>query len=168
MSLTDKQIENLKNVQSTDSVSIKASVALKALSLINTHGGAGRPGYLKTSLTDAGKQASGRRVTLRRSGSRPRAGRHPERQKGQTMTPDTDTLKRLADQITPGPWKLSGEATVVMDDGGVEPWICEVNFEGTSDEQARADASLIALAPALLREVLDLRAEVEALRGAAV
>lgn len=57
MKLSEKQIHNLKSVQSSDTVSIRGSVSLKDMGLIDTHGGAGRPGYLKASLTDAGKQA---------------------------------------------------------------------------------------------------------------
>lgn len=56
MSLTEKQIAALKMVQTEDTVSIRASAPLKKAGLIDTHGGAGRPGYLKASLTDAGKQ----------------------------------------------------------------------------------------------------------------
>ena len=56
MALTEKQIAALQKVQSDDIVSIKGSVSLKDAGLIDTHGGAGRPGYLKASLTDAGKQ----------------------------------------------------------------------------------------------------------------
>ena len=49
MALTEKQIAALQNVQSDDIVSIKGSVSLKDAGLIDTHGGAGRPGYLKAS-----------------------------------------------------------------------------------------------------------------------
>ena len=56
MALTEKQIAALSKVQNEGIVSIKGSVGLKDARLISTDGGAGRPGYLKASLTDAGKQ----------------------------------------------------------------------------------------------------------------
>ena len=85
-----------------------------------------------------------------------------------------ETLHQLRADMTRGPWKFDGETTVVMDDDDVEPWICEVNFDGVLENQADADARAIALLPDLLDEVIahrateaDLRAEVERLRAQA-
>lgn len=84
----------------------------------------------------------------------------------------TEALEKLLAEMTRGPWKFDGETTVVMDDDDVEPWICEVNFDGVLEHQADADARAIAMLPDLLAEVIarrateaDLRAEVERLRG---
>lgn len=55
---------------------------------------------------------------------------------------------------TPGPWKFDGETEVCMEDD-VCAWICNVNFDGTSEVQADADAHLISAAPGLF-ELADL------------
>lgn len=50
---------------------------------------------------------------------------------------------------TPGPWGYDGAFDVVMQDD-VGAWIACVNFEHVDEEQAVADARLIAAAPDML------------------
>lgn len=53
--------------------------------------------------------------------------------------------------FTPGPWKVVDGLLVVADDAeGVEPLIAKVDDGDVADEQALADARLIAAAPDLL------------------
>ena len=65
MALTEKQIAALQKVQSDDIVSIRWSVSLKYAGLIDTHGGAGRPGYLKAWWDIVNWDEAGRRYDAR-------------------------------------------------------------------------------------------------------
>lgn len=53
---------------------------------------------------------------------------------------------------TPGPWKVTDRFEISMDDGDVQPLVATVNADdaSVSNEQAEADARLIAAAPDLL------------------
>ena len=62
-----------------------------------------------------------------------------------------------APKHTPGPWGYDGAYDVVMRDD-VGAWIACVNFEHVDEEQAVADAHLIAAAPEMLEALKRLRA----------
>ncbi|VDS07533.1 hypothetical protein PARHAE_00710 [Paracoccus haematequi] len=96
---------------------------------------------------------------------------------------DTDDLRRMLEAATPGPWiadadyEFSGVKTKAE---GLRPgrthgygcendFICDLNdgeyHEYASAEEQSANARLIALAPQLAAEVLQLRADLSALRA---
>lgn len=60
---------------------------------------------------------------------------------------------------TPGPWKVTDRFEISVDDGDVQPLIATVNADSTSvsEEQAEADARLIAAAPLLLAALQSVR-----------
>lgn len=52
---------------------------------------------------------------------------------------------------TPGPWKVANDGfEIVMDDGDVEARVGCAFVDNTEDDQARADARLMAAAPEML------------------
>lgn len=95
-----------------------------------------------------------------------------------TDLPDTDTLKRLLDTATPGPWQTSGgrgpERSLYGHDVGPDgDPVALVDYpppgRRVADDihfQCRANARLIALAPSLAARVIELEAEVANLRDA--
>jgi len=83
------------------------------------------------------------------------------------MTP-TETLRGLLERATKGDWEVNPDQIIRSGETWIGAFLC-----GISDRQpyakgheATANADLIALAPALAQEVLDLRAENERLREA--
>lgn len=67
---------------------------------------------------------------------------------------------------TPGPWKVTDSFEISVDDGDVQPLVATVNADSTSvsAEQAKADARLIAAAPAMwavLTEISSLAGQLD-------
>ena len=82
-----------------------------------------------------------------------------------TALPSTEDLARLANAITPGPWRRNIENTLCNQIDGEHHAICTDQFCYAPEDQQDANAEAIALLPALIREVLDRR-EADAARGA--
>lgn len=68
-----------------------------------------------------------------------------------------EAMARLAEAITPGPWRRNLENTVCNQIDGEHHAICTDQFCYAPEEQRDANAEAIALLPALIREVLDRR-----------
>ena len=71
--------------------------------------------------------------------------------------PSTEDLARLAETITPPPWRRNIENTVCNQIDGEHHAICTDQFCYAPEDQQDANAEAIALLPALIREVLDRR-----------
>ena len=71
--------------------------------------------------------------------------------------PSTEDLARLAEAITPGPWRRDLENMVCNQIDGEHHEICTDQFCYAPEEQKDANAEAIAFLPALIREVLDRR-----------
>lgn len=71
--------------------------------------------------------------------------------------PTTEELKDLLGKVTQGQWRIDEEGWIVGNDG-TDP-VCMIESGGITDvfEQAKHDATLIALAPTLAAEVVRLR-----------
>lgn len=65
----------------------------------------------------------------------------------------------MTHQHTPGPWKVTDRFEISMDDGDAQPLVATVNADSASvsEEQAEADAHLIAAAPLLLAALRNAR-----------
>lgn len=79
------------------------------------------------------------------------------------IKPTTEELKELIGKVTQGEWCLDDEGWIVGNDG-TDP-VCMIESGGITDvfEQAKHDATIIALAPTLAAEVVRLRDALEAL-----
>lgn len=76
--------------------------------------------------------------------------------------PTNEELKDLLGKVTQGQWHIDEEGWIVGNDG-TDP-VCMIESGGITDvfEQAKHDATLIALAPTLADEVVRLRVVADA------
>lgn len=61
------------------------------------------------------------------------------------------------------PWKIVDRFDICLDDGDVQPLIATVNADNVNEEQADADARLIAAAPDLFEALTVAEATIERL-----
>ena len=82
-----------------------------------------------------------------------------------TAPPSTEDLARLANAITPGPWRRNIENTVCNQIDGEHHAICTDQFCYAPEDQQDANAEAIALMPALIREVIYRRGDEAGMRA---